>query len=285
MTKRRSGSDSRKEMNAFIARVIYFFDRLFPRARVGGRGSGDAYAEWEYREGKALLERYAGLFGALEGESLLDIGCGMGGKTTAYAETGARTIGADISEEHVAASVRFAASKGLKALFVPADAGALPFTDGTFDLVVANDSLEHFPDPARALGELSRVLRSGGRIFVFFTPWGSPLGSHLYDYIRTPWCHLLFGERLIEELLRVVLSGRGEPEPAARASALMEEYRSELNRITVRQFRRIRREHPELETVTERLVPPKYRFLAPLARLPLLGELCTGTVVVLLRKK
>jgi ubiquinone/menaquinone biosynthesis C-methylase UbiE len=272
-------------MIGFIARVLCFFDGLFPRVRIDGRGSNDAYSAWEYGEGKALLERYAPQFGPLEGSLVLDIGCGMGGKTVAYAEAGARAVGADISTEHVAASVRYAASKGLEVLFVTADAESLPFADATFDLVVANDSLEHFRDPANAFGELSRVLRRKGKLFVFFTPWGSPLGSHLYDYLRTPWCHLVFPERLIGEMIRVSLKKRGDREADERAAVIMRQYRSDLNRITIRRYRRIREGHSELESIFERRLPPKFRTLAPLTRLPLVGELFTGTVVALLRKR
>ncbi len=270
-------------MFRFIARLVYFFDRLFPRVRVGGRASSSDYSEWEYAGGKRLLADYAGYFGPLDGSHVLDIGCGMGGKTVAYSEAGARVVGVDIMPSNVAQASRYALSKGARALFVTGDVETLPFADSRFDLVIANDSLEHFSDPASAFSELSRVLRPGGGLFLFFTPLHSPLGSHLYDYIRTPWCHLLFSEGVLEELLRLTLVGRGEdPE---EASQLMYEYRTELNRITVGRYRDIVRDHQELETVFERRLPPKYRIFVPLMHIPFLGELFTGTVVALLRKR
>jgi SAM-dependent methyltransferase len=258
-------------------------DRIFPPVRVGGRASGEDYAEWEYAEGKRLLADFGRHFGSLEGSAVLDIGCGLGGKTTAYAEAGARVVGVDIVQAHVTQAYRYSLSRAARAVFAAGDARALPFADGRFDLVVANDSMEHFPDPRAALSELSRVLRPGGRIFLFFTPWRSPLGSHLYDYLRTPWCHLLYADGVLEEMLRIVLGERGmDPDGASR---LMREYRTELNRITVRRYRSMVAEHPELETVLERRLPPKYRILAPIARLPWLGEFFTGTEVALLRKR
>jgi len=266
------------------ARLVVALDGLFPRVRVGGRDSDGAYSEWEYEEGKSLLERYAGHFGPLWGLRVLDVGCGLGGKTAAYTEAGAKAFGVDISKRHIAAAARFAAARGHRARFAVGDAAALPFRDASFGFVVANDSMEHFADPARAVDDLSRILKPGGRLFLFFTPWRSPLGSHLYDYIRTPWCHLLLPERVIEEVLRLVLERRGERDPAGRASILMEEYRSELNRITIGRYRRIVRGHRELETVFELLIPPKFGALGPLTALPLAREFFTGTVVALLRK-
>jgi len=271
-------------MIRFFARVVYALDRLFPRVRVGGRGSSGAYSEWEYDEGKELISRYAGQFGSLNGLSVLDVGCGLGGKTVAYTEEGADAFGVDISKEHIAVSVGFAASRGRKAHFVVGDAASLPFTDRSFHFVVANDSMEHFSDPDRAMADLSRILVPGGRLFLFFTPWRSPLGSHLYDYIRMPWCHLLLPESVIEEVLRIVLRKRGERDAAAGASALMTEYRSELNRITIGRYRRIVEGREELEAVFEHLLPPKFKVLQLLTVLPLIDEFFTGTVVALLRK-
>ncbi|OWJ65640.1 class I SAM-dependent methyltransferase [Inquilinus limosus] len=57
---------------------------------------------------------------------------------------------------------------------VQADLTALPFADGTFDVVIANHVLEHIPDDAAAIAELARVLRPGGRavLMVPFDPKG-----------------------------------------------------------------------------------------------------------------
>ncbi len=51
------------------------------------------------------------------------------------------------------------------AAFEVADAQALPFVDAGFDAVVANHMLYHVPDRARALAEIRRVLRPGGRLY------------------------------------------------------------------------------------------------------------------------
>lgn len=51
-------------------------------------------------------------------------------------------------------------------LFMQADAAALPFVDGSFDVVVSRFALHHFEDPAVQVAEMSRVLRPGGRLAV-----------------------------------------------------------------------------------------------------------------------
>ena len=95
-----------------------------PRARVEGREGPDAYAEWEYRLGKGLLETYAEYFGDLTGRRMLDAGCGFGGKTVAYAERGAIIEGVDINPVHVEGAKAFAAARGRFSVMRPAQQGS-----------------------------------------------------------------------------------------------------------------------------------------------------------------
>jgi len=265
--------------------MIHRLDRLLPGPRVGGRESPEAYSRWEYESGKALLSDYPDLRLSLAGGRVLDIGCGPGGKSVVYAEEGADVTGLDLEPSHAGAAAAFAGSRGCRLDVVTGDAALLPFADESFDLVIANDSMEHFADPEGTLNEISRVTRPGGRIFVFFTPWSSPLGSHLYDYIRTPWCHLVYSEGMLEKLLAIELEERGEPDPPAKAAGLIAAYREENNRIDIPRWRDILGRAEELEIVFERLRPPRFEFLAPLTRLPSIGRFVTGTVAALLCKK
>jgi len=268
-----------------LARIIYAVDSFLPGPRVGGRSSHGAYSKWEHEVALSLLEEYSEWFGSLEGRKVLDIGCGLGGKSVAYAEAGADVTGVDIDPVHAAGARAYASKSGSGIEVVTGDAAALPFLDAAFDAVIANDSMEHFSRPERALAELARVTVPGGRIYIFFTPWGSPLASHLYDHIHTPWCQLLYSERMLEQLLEISLSRRGHADPAGEASRLIEEYRVSNNRIDVAGYRGMLAEVDSLETVFEELKPPRFGFLRPLTKIPLLGELFTGTVSAVLRKK
>jgi ubiquinone/menaquinone biosynthesis C-methylase UbiE len=100
------------------------------------------------------------------GQRLLDVGCGFGRPAIRFAErTGAEVVGVNVSAGQVATARRLAAEAGVpeRARFDVADANALPYPDGSFDGVWAVEVLMYLPDRLRALREIARVLRPGGR--------------------------------------------------------------------------------------------------------------------------
>ena len=102
------------------------------------------------------------------GAAVLDVGCGTGVLTRALAglpDVGA-VVGVDLAPSLLARAREMAA--GLADVrFEEADARALPFPEGAFDVVVFDSTLSHVPEPERALAEAFRVLRPGGRLAAF----------------------------------------------------------------------------------------------------------------------
>jgi SAM-dependent methyltransferase len=117
------------------------------------------------------VERLAELAGARPGLRLLDVATGTGAALRAAAERGATVIGVDCSPGMLAIAKELSRELDLR----HADAHALPFNDADFDAVTCGLSLSHFADSDRALGEIVRVLRPGGRFVA--SAWGD--GSHL----------------------------------------------------------------------------------------------------------
>ena len=95
----------------------------------------------------------------LRGALVLDAGCGTGEFSTAALARGARVVSVDIGPRLLART----RAKGIE-LVAAADVARLPFADGTFDVVLSSECVEHTPSPQASVMELTRVLRAGGRL-------------------------------------------------------------------------------------------------------------------------
>ena len=96
------------------------------------------------------------------GERVLDLAAGTGTSSQPFADAGALVVPCDFSQGMLA--VGKAARPGLP--FTAGDATRLPFADGTFDAVTISFGLRNVVDPRRALTEMLRVTRPGGRLVV-----------------------------------------------------------------------------------------------------------------------
>jgi len=96
---------------------------------------------------------------------VLDVGCGPAAIATrlAAAVPHAQVVGVDTSAER-ARGARESLSTAANGDVVRGEATALPFLDGSFDLVYIRFLLEYLPDPARAVVEAARVCRAGGTV-------------------------------------------------------------------------------------------------------------------------
>lgn len=90
------------------------------------------------------------------GKRVLDLGCRSGALTRHFLE-GNQVVGVDIDETALAA----AAALGIEPVVADVEA-PLPFADGSFDVVVAGELLEHLRLPSALVSEIHRVLRPGG---------------------------------------------------------------------------------------------------------------------------
>ena len=121
---------------------------------------------------RKLFGRFYGKVGALVGPldpgTVLDAGCGEGETLERLDGMLAGSVtGVDLNPE----SVEFAAKRIPSGQFQVADLTALPFEDESFELVLCLEVLEHIPNPAPALAELSRVCRGNIVLSVPSEPW------------------------------------------------------------------------------------------------------------------
>jgi ubiquinone/menaquinone biosynthesis C-methylase UbiE len=131
-----------------------------------------------FQTGKRLmLERIA----LAPGEAVLDVGCGPGtdlfGMVDLVGATG-RLVGLDASAVMIAEARRRARDLQVPVSFEVGNVHELPFPDGMFDVCRAARVLEHLPNAERALTEMVRVTRLGGRILVFDIDWDTLIIDH-----------------------------------------------------------------------------------------------------------
>lgn len=104
-------------------------------------------------------------------DKLLDVPVGTGVFTAAkYARMlRADIIGLDYSQDMLnQARVRFRQERIGNCRLIQGDVGALPFADGTFDIVLTMNGFHAFPDKEKAYSEVNRVLKPGGRLIGCF---------------------------------------------------------------------------------------------------------------------
>jgi len=108
----------------------------------------------------------------LEDKAILDIGCGVGAFVRRLREFSPHVAGIDVDRERV--------TEGGKAVpdLALAVGERLPFADGTFDVVLMHEVLEHVVDDRATLGEAYRVLRWDGRVVIFCPNRLYPFETH-----------------------------------------------------------------------------------------------------------
>ncbi|OFX03231.1 MAG: hypothetical protein A3D94_04085 [Alphaproteobacteria bacterium RIFCSPHIGHO2_12_FULL_66_14] len=123
------------------------------------------------------------------GLAVLDYGCGVGSLMRVLAETGARAdfTGCDVSTGMLRqVEKRWPARLGKTPVLAPQQGARTPFADGQFDIATISAVLHHVPVAERpaVYAELGRILKPGGRIYVFEHNPRNPLVR--YVIARTP---------------------------------------------------------------------------------------------------
>lgn len=112
----------------------------------------------------------------IEGERLLDFGCGLGEAALALADDLGATgeiVGIDVSAEMLKVAQANADAASCSVRFSVGDACALDEPTGSFDAVRSERTLQWIAEPLSAIGEMARVLRPGGRVSLIDTDWST----------------------------------------------------------------------------------------------------------------
>jgi len=242
--------------------------RLYHLASRRNNSPEDYYAFEEF-QGQLLVRFLKSQRVLFDGCLTLDLGCGLGGYTTALRNGEARVVGLDFTHPGSLEQIPF----------VSADALHLPFSNGQFDLLVCASLIEHVPDPTALLIEILRVLGTNGVVYLSFPPYYSPLGGHQFSpfHLLGEQCALWVARRrgLFRE--HKWLRDKFPTAPISFGNA----YGTwGLYKLTIAKIKREIRKLPvEILGCSTRWLPIDF------SGVPVLGEFLTWHVQFLLRKK
>jgi SAM-dependent methyltransferase len=196
----------------------------------------------------------------LDGATVLDVGGGPGYFADAFRGAGAVYVGLEPDAGELTA--RGAAEPGT----LRGSGEALPIRTAAVDVCYSSNVLEHVGSPWTMAAEMVRVTRSGGTVFLSYTPWWSPHGGHE----TAPW-HYLGGYRARRRFTRQ--HGR---EPKNR-------FGESLFPVSVGAALRWARRHPGVQVLA---AYPRYHpwWARWLVHVPVLREIALWNLVIVLRK-
>jgi 2-polyprenyl-6-hydroxyphenyl methylase/3-demethylubiquinone-9 3-methyltransferase len=157
-------------------------------------GEADVYFDRMYDKWDGLWERF-GERPRLQGLHILDFGCGLGAFAVRAAQEGAHVVGVDADPDSIAGATEIAARR-FPDLHITYRNRPLEEVNGSFDLIMSNEVLEHVIDLSQCLTALKARLGPGGRFYAAWGPlWYSPTGGHQLTVklgrFPLPWSHLI----------------------------------------------------------------------------------------------
>lgn len=126
-----------------------------------------------------FINKYA-QFDKWSGKKILEVGCGIGSDLLQFAKAGADVIGIDLSPKSASLAKSQLQAYGYQGDVRTADAESLPFPDNLFDLVYSWGVLHHTPNPEKAISEIHRVIKPGGKICIMIYHRHSLVALQLY---------------------------------------------------------------------------------------------------------
>ncbi|MCP1677160.1 SAM-dependent methyltransferase [Natronocella acetinitrilica] len=215
-----------------------------------------------------LKKESPNLIDALRGMRVVDFGCGHGAQSVALrVDADAYVLGLDTNEKAIALANK------LKDKVVGSDS-KLVFSAkvekeflSSFDVVISQNAMEHYPDPLGALRSMRELLRPGGKAFITFgPPWFAPYGSHMHYFCKLPWVNVLFPEKTVMNVRKNYRSD---------GAMKYEDVESGLNKMSVEKFKKIVRESGFLEECT---VLRRVKGIDAFGKLPLFKEMLVNGV-------
>jgi len=259
----------KRSASAFSERLLLFLSR-----KPGALDLQTDVEKSTLETALAMLQRvFPDLAQRVAHRDILDFGCGIGLQAAAIARSGARyVLGIDTNEKTLVQARTLAHELHLESQMEFAVRLEDHFKQ-RFDVVISQNSMEHFSDPLGSLEEMKLALKSKGSILITFAPpWYAPYGSHMHFFTKVPWVNILFSE---ETVMKVRAYFRSD------GAARYEDVESGLNRMTVAKFEDLM---ANIGMKTEGVNYPCVKVLNFLAKILVVRELFINEVSCILSK-
>lgn len=211
-----------------------------------------------------LLARFPNFRWLIKGKTVMDFGCGDGQQAAALALSDAKLV-LGVESEPIRLQRAFTLCKTIP------NVGFAAAPSGRFDVIISQNSFEHFVDPRATLQVMLSHLKPGGKLLITYgPPWYAPYGAHMHFFTRLPWVHLLFAERTVlrvRNAFRRPIAGEGQ------------NYRDDMNGLSIAGFLRLVREAKVERSMLELSAMKGMRFLT---WLPWIRELFVINVTCIL---
>lgn len=134
----------------------------------GSRKLYDLYFMYTFlgvKRGEMLLEVLERL-SPVEGKFFLDVGCGAGGLAIAFTKRSSATVAFDVDLKYLKVATAWGREEGVELNLLVASGESMPFKSEAFDFVACSDVIEHLNNPSKMVGEVARVLKKGGIVYL-----------------------------------------------------------------------------------------------------------------------
>lgn len=194
-----------------------------------------AQAEHEWNPDNALsllVREFPDFDNLVSGNRIVDLGCGLGYQSVALAlQRNCYVVGIETNHKALRKAIDLAKSSNVaeeRLLFIDSVSDEMR---NSFDLVISQNSMEHFEDPVAVINEMVSLIHDSGKLLITFgPPWLAPYGSHMHFFCKVPWINILFSERTV---MKVRSNFRSD------GATKYEEVESGLNKMSVTKFERI----------------------------------------------
>lgn len=257
----------------------------------------DKYQAWRKAELEGQFREHF-RFDDIRGKDVVDFGCGAGELSLLLAANGAKSvvgIEADPKQaDHARRQFASSRTEPRPTLQFSTSLDRIDRPDSSCDVILCFDVLEHILAYREIIPEWLRILRPGGQVLIWWTPFHHPHGHHLQSLGMPPWVHSALPAKTV---LRACARVYDMPEFKPRIWDLDEQGRKKpnkwrklqelptLNRLTVSQFEKIATDTGfRIARAEYNTIKPVRKLVGNVARLPILRECLSGCVIYQLEK-